>query len=70
MLCIVSSGIICYPMMWKQILVYSDRVEVNSATVDLPDVRAESEAVQPDNNLYLLGRDRDLNFSIQRRDFL
>lgn len=66
MLCIVSSGIICYPMMWRQVLVYSDRIEVNSATVDLPDVLAESEAVNPDNNLYLLGRDRDLNFSIPR----
>ena len=53
-------------MMWKQVLVYPDRVEVNSATVNLPDVLAESEAVQPDNNLYLLGRNRDLNLSIPR----
>ena len=66
MLCIVSAGIICYPMMWKQVIVYSDRVEVNSMTVDLPEAFAESEAVQPDNNPYLLGRERDLNFSIRR----
>ena len=66
MLCIISSGIICYPMMWRQVLVYSDSVEVNSVTVDLPDVLAESEAAQPDNTPYLLGRDRDLNFTIQR----
>ena len=66
MLCVVSSGIICYPMMWRQVLVYSDRVEVNSVPVDLPDVVAESEAAQPDNTPYLLGRDRDLNFSIPR----
>lgn len=70
MLCIVSSGIICYPMMWRQVLVYPDRVDVRCETIDLPDVLAESEAVQPDNNPYLLGRDRDLNFSIRRRDFL
>jgi len=66
MLCIVSAGIICYPMMWKQVIVYSDRVEVNSVTVDLIEALAESEAVQPDNNPYLLGRERDLNFSIRR----
>ena len=66
MLCIVSAGIICYPMMWKQVIVYSDRVEVNSVTVDLIEAFAESEAVQPDNNPYLLGRERDLNFSIPR----
>ena len=66
MLCIVSSGIICYPMMWRQVLVYPDRIDVRSETVDLPDVLAESEAVAPDNNPYLLGRDRDLNFSISR----
>ncbi len=66
MLCIVSSGIICYPMMWRQVLVYPDRVDVKTMPVDLPDVLAESEAVNPDNNLYLLGRDRDLNFSIPR----
>ena len=66
MLCIVSSGIICYPMMWRQVLVYPDRVDVRSKAIDLPDVLAESEAVQPDNNPYLLGRDRDLNFSIPR----
>lgn len=70
MLCIVSSGIICYPMMWRQVLVYPDRVDVRCETIDLPDVLAESEAVQPDNNPYLLGRDRDLNFSIRRRNFL
>lgn len=70
MLCVISSGIICYSMMWRQVLVYSDRIEVRSETIDLPDVRAESEAIQPDNNLYLLGRDRDLNFSIRRGDFL
>ena len=66
MLCIVSSGIICYPMMWRQVLVYPDRVDVRCKTIDLPEAFAESEAVQPDNNLYLLGRDRDLNFSIPR----
>ena len=66
MLCIVSAGIICYPMMWKQVTVYSDSVEINSVTVDLPAALAESEAVQPDNNPYLIGRDRDLNFSIPR----
>jgi len=66
MLCVVSSGIICYPMMWRQVLVYPDRVDVKSVTVDLPEVLAESEAVNPDNNPYLLGRDRDLNFSIPR----
>ena len=66
MLCIVSSGIICYPMMWRQVLVYPNRIDVKSVPVDLPEVLAESEAVNPDNNLYLLGRDRDLNFSIPR----
>ena len=66
MLCIISSGIICYPMMWRQVWVYPDRIDIRSETIDLPDVLAESEAVNPDNNLYLLGRDRDLNFSIPR----
>ena len=66
MLCVVSSGIICYPMMWRQVLVYPDRVDVQSVTIDLPEVIAESEAVSPDNTPYLLGRDRDLNFSIPR----
>lgn len=66
MLCIVSAGIICYPMMWRQVSVYPDRVDVRSETVDLPEAFAESEAVQPDNNPYLIGRDRDLNFSIPR----
>lgn len=70
MLCIISAGVICYPMMWRQVLVYPDRVDVRCETVNLPEALAESEAVQPDNNLYLLGRDRDLNFSIPRRDSL
>ena len=66
MLCVVSSGIICYPMMWRQVCVYPDRIDVRSETVDLPEVLAASEVVAPDNNPYLLGRDRDLNFSIPR----
>ena len=66
MLCIVTSGIICYPMMWRQVFVYPDRVEVRSVPVDLPEVLAESEAVNPDNNLYLSGRPRDLEFAIRR----
>ena len=70
MLCVISSGIICYPMMWRQVFVYPDRVDVRSETIDLPHVLAESEAVQPDNNPYLLGRDRDLNFSIPRNSQL
>ncbi len=68
MLCIVTSGIICYPMMWRQVFVYPDRIEVKSVPVDLPEVLAESEAVNPDNNLYLSGRPRDLEFTIQRRE--
>ncbi len=70
MLCIVSSGIICYPMMWRQVLVYPNRIDVRCETIDLPHVLAESESVQPDNNPYLLGRDRDLNFSIPRNSQL
>lgn len=66
MLCIVSSGIICYPMMWRQVLVYADRVEICTQTVGLPAVVSESEAVNPDNNPYLLGRERDLNITIPR----
>lgn len=66
LLCIISSGVICYPMMWRQIVVYSDRVEVLSVPVDLPEVYAESEAVNPDNNPYLSGRPRDQEFTIQR----
>ncbi len=68
MLCIVTSGIISYPMMWRQVFVYPDRIEVKSIPVDLPDVLAESEAVNPDNNLYLSGRPRDQEFTIQRRN--
>ena len=67
LLCIVTSGIICYPMMWRQVHVYPDRVEVNSVPVDLPEVLAESEAVNPDNNLYLSGRPRDQEFTIHRK---
>ncbi|MCY4404526.1 MAG: metallophosphoesterase [Candidatus Poribacteria bacterium] len=66
MLCIVTSGIICYPMMWRQVFVYPDRIEVKSIRVDLPDVFAESEAVNQDNNLYLSGRPRDQEFTITR----
>ena len=66
LLCIVTSGIICYPMMWRQVHVYPDRIEINSVAVDLPEVLAESEAVNPDNNLYLSGRPRDQEFTIQR----
>ena len=53
-------------MMWRQVYVYPDRVEVKSVPVDLPEVLAESEAVNPDNNLYLFGRPRDQEFTIQR----
>lgn len=66
MLCIITSGIICYPMMWRQVFVYPDRIEVKSVPVDLPEVLAESESVNPDNNLYLSGRPRDLEFTIRR----
>lgn len=66
LLCIVTSGIICYPMMWRQVTVYPDRIKVNSVPVDLPDVLAESESVNPDNNPYLSGRPRDQEFSIPR----
>ena len=59
MLCIITAGIICYPMMWRQVHVFPDRIEVKSIPVDLPEVLAESEAVNPDNNLYLSGRPRD-----------
>ncbi len=67
MLCIITAGIICYPMMWRQVHVFPDRIEVKSIPVDLPEVLAESEAVNPDNNLYLSGRPRDREFTIQRR---
>ena len=66
MLCIITSGIICYPMMWRQVFVYPDRIEVKSVAVDLPEVLAESAAVNPDNNLYLSGRSRDQEFTIVR----
>ncbi|MCG9128421.1 metallophosphoesterase [Candidatus Poribacteria bacterium] len=65
-LCIITSGVICFPMMWRQVCVYPDRVEVLSVPVDLPDVYADSEGVNPDNNLYLSGRPRDMEFSIPR----
>lgn len=67
MLCIVTSGIICYPMMWRQVYVYPDRIEVNSVPVDLPEVLAASEAANPDNNPYLSGRPRDQEFTIHRK---
>lgn len=70
LLCIVTSGIICYPMMWRQVFVYPDRIEVKSVVVDLPEVVAESEAVNPDNNLYLSGRPRDQEFTIQRQNVI
>ena len=62
-----------YRLLWHYLLsddvatglVYPDRVDVKSVPVDLPDVVAESEAVNPDNNLYLLGRDRDLTSASQ-----
>ena len=66
MLCIVTSGIISYPMMWRQVHVYPDRIEICSSPVDLPEVLAQSEAVNPDNNPYLYGRPTDRNFSIFR----
>ena len=66
LLCIITSGVICYPMMWRQVLVYPDRVEVLSVPVDLPEVYAASEAVNPDNNPYLSGRPRDQEFTITR----
>ena len=66
LLCIITSGVICYPMMWRQVLVYTDRVEVMSVPVDLPEVYADSEAVNPDNNPYLSGRPRDQEFTIPR----
>lgn len=66
LLCIITSGVICYPMMWRQVLVYPDRVEVMSVPVDLPEVYADSEAVNPDNNPYLSGRPRDQEFTIPR----
>ncbi|MYF97618.1 hypothetical protein F4212_00575 [Candidatus Poribacteria bacterium] len=68
LLCVVTSGIICYPMMWRQVYVYPDRIEVKSVPVDLPEVLAESESVNPDNNLYLSGRPRDLDFTIPRKN--
>ena len=67
-LCIVTSGIICYPMMWRQVHVHPDRVEVKSVPVDLPEVLAASEAINPDNNLYLSGRPRDREFTIRRKN--
>lgn len=67
MLCIVTSGIICYPMMWRQVHVYPDRIEIRSSPVDLPEVLAQSAAANPDNNPYLYGRPTDRNFSISRK---
>lgn len=69
LLCIITSGVICYPMMWRQVLVYPDRVEVLSVPVDLPEVYADSEAVNPDNNPYLSGRPRDQEITIPRIKF-
>ena len=66
LLCIITSGIICYPMMWRQVCVYADRIEVSSVPVDLPEVLSDSESVNPDNNLYLSGRPRDQEFTIPR----
>ena len=66
LLCIITSGVICYPMMWRQVCVYPDRVEVLSVPVDLPEVYADSEAVNPDNNPYYYGRPRDIDFTIPR----
>ena len=69
LLCIVTSGVICYPMMWRQVTVYADRVEVMSVPIDLPEVYAISEAVNPDNNPYLSGRPRDQEFTIPRINY-
>lgn len=69
LLCIITSGVICYPMMWRQVHVYPDRVEVRSVPVDLPEVYALSEAVNPDNNPYLSGRPRDQEFTIPRINY-
>ena len=66
LLCIITSGIICYPMMWRQVCIYADKIEVKSVPVDLPEVLSESESVNPDNNLYLSGRPRDQEFTIPR----
>lgn len=69
LLCIVTSGVICYPMMWRKVTVYPDRVEVMSVPIDLPEVYAISEAVNPDNNPYLSGRPRDQEFTIPRINY-
>ncbi len=67
MRCIITAGIICYPMTYRKVYVNTDNIAIRSEQVALPEVFARSEAVNADNNPYLSGRASDQDFDIPRK---
>ncbi len=65
--CIISAGIICYPMTYRKVYVTEDKIKIRSERVLLPEVFARSEAVNADNNLYLSGVLSHQDFDIPRK---
>ena len=63
----ITAAVVCYPMMWRQVFVETDRIRVKSCQLDLPDIVAKSDAVDPDRTQMRLGSDTDREFIVHRR---
>lgn len=66
-LTIISSGIICYPMMWRKIYVDQDQIRVVSSQLQLPELLAISSAAHDKRGQSLIGEEKDREITIDRR---
>jgi 3',5'-cyclic AMP phosphodiesterase CpdA len=62
----ITAGVICYPMMWRQVYVEPGQIRIESCQIGLPEVVAKSAAVNPDNNERLMGSEKDRSFVVRR----
>jgi 3',5'-cyclic AMP phosphodiesterase CpdA len=62
----ITSAVICYPMMWRQVFVEAEHIHVKSCQLNLPDIVASSADAQPERHQHVLGSEADREFTIRR----
>lgn len=62
----ITSAVICYPMMWRQVFVEAEHIHVKSCQLNLPDILANSADAQPERIQNVLGSEEDRAFIIHR----
>ena len=63
---VITSGAICYPMMWRKIEVNSEQIRIKSAQLPLVEQLAKSSAAHPERGRPLIGEKNDREINIDR----